>query len=264
MRRPQYCSRSRVEATVPRHCGILSAVTQASGIQWGNVPAWVGGILTSLSLLLAFYIILRDRRKEESEQARRIITSSTLLMGSGMDDQETLYVENASDRPIRLPTFIADGRPVYRVLKDLRKAKADEELIMRLEEMDVIGSLSEQNWLSGPIMEMRPGERREFTIVFNDGLPRLCYQPDFSFVDANGQYWRRYIHGRHGPTISGTKLSRWPRWRQLKSWYQLRRARIGRWFRRSMKLLRQRLASIQSKTREVYKGLWRRKPPKHS
>lgn len=46
------------------------------GLDWGNVPAWVASILTGASLLLGFYILLRDRRKEEREQALRIITSS--------------------------------------------------------------------------------------------------------------------------------------------------------------------------------------------
>jgi hypothetical protein len=31
-------------------------------IDWGNVPAWVGAVLTGGSLLLGFYILLRDRR----------------------------------------------------------------------------------------------------------------------------------------------------------------------------------------------------------
>jgi hypothetical protein len=45
----------------------------AGGLDWGNVPQWVSGILSSLSLLVAFYIILRERRKDESEQARKVL-----------------------------------------------------------------------------------------------------------------------------------------------------------------------------------------------
>ncbi|HXC79250.1 MAG TPA: hypothetical protein VNU19_19630, partial [Candidatus Acidoferrum sp.] len=59
---------------------IVAAIWQTTGmlaahshIDWGNVPAWVASILTGGSLLLGFYILLRDRRKEERRQARRIV-----------------------------------------------------------------------------------------------------------------------------------------------------------------------------------------------
>ncbi|MFD7403022.1 hypothetical protein ACFV7R_10180 [Streptomyces sp. NPDC059866] len=65
-----------------------------SGVDWGNVPAWCSAILTSGSLMLGFYILLRDRRKEEKAEARKLVFN---LRGNG--DQWTLTAHNASDRP---------------------------------------------------------------------------------------------------------------------------------------------------------------------
>ena len=41
-------------------------------VQWGSVAQWASAILTSGSLALAFYILLKDRRKSEREQASRV------------------------------------------------------------------------------------------------------------------------------------------------------------------------------------------------
>lgn len=41
----------------------LPTPSWVSDVDWGNVPARVGGVLTGGSLLLGFYTLLRDRRK---------------------------------------------------------------------------------------------------------------------------------------------------------------------------------------------------------
>jgi len=45
-------------------------------IDWGSVPAWAGSILSTISVLLALFIILRDRRRDRREQAQRIAIST--------------------------------------------------------------------------------------------------------------------------------------------------------------------------------------------
>lgn len=40
---------------------------------WGNVPAWVGSIVTSGSLGALSYTLIRDRRKEERTQIQQLI-----------------------------------------------------------------------------------------------------------------------------------------------------------------------------------------------
>ncbi|MFJ5883474.1 hypothetical protein [Kitasatospora cineracea] len=62
-----------------------------SGIDWGSAPAWVSAFLTSGSLGLGFYILLRDRRKEEITEAAKVfawtehdgdVTTTKILNGS--------------------------------------------------------------------------------------------------------------------------------------------------------------------------------------
>ncbi|WP_406337353.1 hypothetical protein [Streptomyces sp. NBC_00649] len=63
---------------------------------WGTVPAWLSAILTGGSLLLGFYILLRDRRKEERQEALKITCWSEMAD----NDTYNLHVLNASNRPV--------------------------------------------------------------------------------------------------------------------------------------------------------------------
>ncbi|MGC5236853.1 hypothetical protein [Streptomyces albogriseolus] len=65
-----------------------------AAMDWGTVPTWVSAILTGGSLLLGFYILLRDRRKEETAEARKLVFA--------VHQDETgarMRVTNVSDRP---------------------------------------------------------------------------------------------------------------------------------------------------------------------
>ncbi len=42
-------------------------------IQWGTVPTWISGLLSSASLFLALWIIKRDRAKAEREQISQLV-----------------------------------------------------------------------------------------------------------------------------------------------------------------------------------------------
>ncbi|MGW1109170.1 hypothetical protein [Streptomyces sp. NPDC002540] len=65
-----------------------------TGVDWGTVPAWASAILTGGSLLLGFYILLRDRRKEERAEAQGVIC------WTDFDGEEsTTYVLNTTSRP---------------------------------------------------------------------------------------------------------------------------------------------------------------------
>ncbi|MFE5681706.1 hypothetical protein [Streptomyces sp. NPDC056512] len=63
---------------------------------WGTVPAWLSAILTGGSLLLGFYILLRDRRKEERQEALKVNCWSVMANNSDYD----VHVLNTSDRPV--------------------------------------------------------------------------------------------------------------------------------------------------------------------
>jgi hypothetical protein len=183
---------------------------------------WFAGVATAGSFWLGFSILRRDRKKEASEQAQRVITSSAHSMRAGIDAGEdiTLYVENASDRPIRLLAFIAEGRPVQKVIAELRTTGAkDDPLLRRLQETEVIGPILHEGWVKGstdpeyPIDELKSGARTSFKILFVD-FPRICYELDFSFTDANGVYWRKDIQS--GKLLSADDLGRRQRWQKLR------------------------------------------------
>lgn len=66
-----------------------------SRADWGNVPAWVGSILTAGSLMLGFYIILRDRKNSEKEQIRKLI----VRYSDKPKDKSIPVLTNASELP---------------------------------------------------------------------------------------------------------------------------------------------------------------------
>ncbi|MFD6937316.1 hypothetical protein ACFWAP_14355 [Streptomyces goshikiensis] len=70
-----------------------------NGLDWGTVPAWFSAVLTGGSLLLGFYILLRDRRKAERNEALKVVAWTE----RGADDEGSfirIHVRNTADRPI--------------------------------------------------------------------------------------------------------------------------------------------------------------------
>ncbi|MFC9595780.1 hypothetical protein ACFTUC_39040 [Streptomyces sp. NPDC056944] len=77
-----------------------------TGIDWGTFPAWLSALLTGGSLLLGFYILLRDRRKEERQEALKLV-----ITGAHRDaDEEHSFIQigvrNTADRPFYGPTIL--------------------------------------------------------------------------------------------------------------------------------------------------------------
>jgi len=64
-------------------------------LDWGTVPAWVGAILTSGSLALGFYVLLRDRRKEERTEASLVVCWRVWS-----DEEFVTHIHNASQRAV--------------------------------------------------------------------------------------------------------------------------------------------------------------------
>ncbi|MFI2765808.1 hypothetical protein ACH5A3_44730 [Streptomyces echinatus] len=65
-------------------------------MDWGTVPAWASAVLTSGTLALGFYILLRDRKKEEREEANRVI----FWLEYPPKGHMTATVLNTAERPI--------------------------------------------------------------------------------------------------------------------------------------------------------------------
>ncbi|RDD83914.1 hypothetical protein [Streptomyces parvulus] len=75
-----------------------------TGIEWGTAPAWLSAILTGGSLLLGFYILLRDRRKEERLDASKVVA---MYYPEGDEYSQAsrvrVVLKNTADRPIFFP-----------------------------------------------------------------------------------------------------------------------------------------------------------------
>ena len=73
---------------------------------WGTVAQWASAVLTSGSLALGFYILLRDRRKEEKAQASLV----AVWPNAWTNDAYVTTVHNASDRTVIEVTLYARRR----------------------------------------------------------------------------------------------------------------------------------------------------------
>jgi hypothetical protein len=134
-----------------------------SGVDWGTVPAWSSSILTSGSLALGFYILLRDRRKEDREEASLV---TCWLEGSG--DGRMVHVLNASPRPI--PYAALSGRFFGR--EGQWVARTDPPVVRPGQELRL------------QLSEMLKGHRRHVVAELRD-------PETFQFTDADGQRWKR-------------------------------------------------------------------------
>lgn len=127
--------------------------TTMTAPDWGTVPTWASAILTSGSLILGFYILLRDRRKEEKEEARKLVFSMNTPQAGA---PHVIRVINVSDRP-----FLSVGMFNADQWRTDQHAGDDPE---------------------GPLL---PGQSREY---MHDG-PGSSAVLAARFQDADGQNW---------------------------------------------------------------------------
>jgi len=82
-----------------------------TAIQWGNVPAWASAVLTSISLLLALYLMLRDRQRDIRAQASRTSAYLLRLGTSRAPGPWVICYINRSDTPVvDVQVEVADPR----------------------------------------------------------------------------------------------------------------------------------------------------------
>ncbi|WP_167504693.1 hypothetical protein [Streptomyces malaysiensis] len=74
-------------------------------IDWGTFPTWVSAVLTGGSLLLGFYILLRDRRKEERREASSVVCWER----PNNTHFHEIHVLNATERPVVDVRLIIDS-----------------------------------------------------------------------------------------------------------------------------------------------------------
>ncbi|GGR46237.1 hypothetical protein [Streptomyces netropsis] len=163
------------------------------GLGWGTVPAWASAFLTSGSLLLGFYILLRDRRKEERQEAAQVIC--WLERTAVLPDDRCSYtprVANLAERPV-----------------------SGVHLVMEHHDPDALEG--RRVVMTTPIAPLiRPGEEEslssgnEVTVA-----PLAVIRLVVTFLDADGTEWIRDLMpdlvgptALHPATLSGKY--RWP------------------------------------------------------
>lgn len=172
--------------------GANRSLAWVHGLDWGTVPAWASAILTSGSLLLGFYILLRDRRKEERQEAAQVIC----------------WLERTATLP--------DGLRRYRthVANQAGRHVSGVHLLVETRDPDAEGRRVVETYLIAPLI--RPDEEE-----FIDGDAEVTVDPwqvrrfVVVFLDADGTEWIRDLTpdlfgpaALHPATISGRH--RWP------------------------------------------------------
>lgn len=195
----------------------------AQALQWGTVSSWAGNLLTGGSLLLGFYILLRDRRKEERAQAQRVVFETYERETARIDDPSVIKyasfgvtVNNLSDSYIYAVTVRAQPK-ARRVLRRQPMFAADWNL--RASQLNYIyaltGTRNEEHVRDGRLRfryasmldsaasarasavaelpRIPPGERT--VIVLKLYFPSDWYDIVVEFMDASGRWWYREVYG---------------------------------------------------------------------
>jgi len=138
-------------------------------IDWGNMPAWLGSILTGGSLLLGFYIILRDRRHREETQASLV---SCYWFRS--DESFKAIVHNTSLTAVTNVSMRVELDPWGGAQSFLDRRRRSSELSVL---WAVIG----------------PGEEMtiELPLSHHRVRGRNVYRISYEFVDGHGRPWSR-------------------------------------------------------------------------
>jgi hypothetical protein len=76
------------------------------GAEWGDVPAWVGSILTGTSLLIAAFTYRRSVRDRAHEQEYREREQASRV--SVWERDHRLYIENSNDVAVTVQPFRQD------------------------------------------------------------------------------------------------------------------------------------------------------------
>jgi hypothetical protein len=128
-------------------------------INWGDVPAWVASLLTGGSLLLGFWILLRDRRNTDRAQIDRF----AFWVEGGRPDRHTasilIHVRNSSNLPVKGIHILVAAVITYDYLTVQGRITAEKNY-------DVLGPGESDDW------------ERLFTLIEQARSSGLTLEPD--------------------------------------------------------------------------------------
>lgn len=150
-------------------------------VDWGNLATWFGALLTGLSLLLAFYIILRDRRRADRSQADQIacimIGSATTAPNGQQQTIQALKVENNSPMHIMNPAFHA-----------IPRRDAPRGIRYEVDHLPMSREPFSRRVQAANIWQLPSGDGHTYEI--DVGPNDDHYRYEFQFMDARSRRWR--------------------------------------------------------------------------
>lgn len=90
---------------------------------WGNVPAWVGSVLSGFSVLLAMTIIWRDRRQRLRSQAEKLVVWEERSKSENL----IIHLRNTSEVPV-FRLLLVEGKCREQTVSRFRSAHEPDEL----------------------------------------------------------------------------------------------------------------------------------------
>lgn len=170
------------------------------GWDWGDVPTWVGSVVTSGSVLLAAVAYRRSVRDKEREQASKVAAWFG-LSSADSGGNRFLRVANSSDAPVYELIVRVPGTPELH-LPDLAATSSTtlelqgtpgERAIKKEAEFSVGAGLN--LW----VISLEVGQTKITETVIAEPPPEI------QFRDAVGRWWKRDEKGRLSSIVGPTR-----------------------------------------------------------
>ncbi len=153
-------------------------------LDWGNVPAWVGSILTGTSLLIAAFSYRRSVMDKERDQASKVAAWIALVNEDG-HRKRVLRISNGSDASIyELTCRPHNDREIF-----LEELPAKATTAVGLRGVGPQPKITKQA-IAGIKFWFVSVETTTTTEVFSQEP-----SPEIEFCDALGRWWRRSPRG---------------------------------------------------------------------
>jgi hypothetical protein len=163
------------------------------GLPNGDLATWVVGLLTAGTLLLGFYILLRDRRKEESRQAARIAAwaDPDSIGRTKVGDTLDVTVYNGSDSVVTSIRVLLTHTPPYDpqltlppwIRKFRNRLQSRQDRLFAMKSLAAVAG-------DGDDRVLAPGSRLRKRFIVSADFPISRSQIIVDFTDSSGSRWR--------------------------------------------------------------------------